>query len=175
MQSCRLNEGSLDHLPESGPRPRVLTPSPTFAQGRARPPAHVSTRLTYERAGDQHWPRTRIPGVRTLSPAGAVGSIKSPFSNSPGINETGNTSNRRADLFCYWTMLRFNNGPVQRSVRRLATCLMLLQDIFSRRLFNPALLRSRMARFVEVSMGITPRNVRSEGVAPCRCSRLPNT
>src|ERR1700739_4560356 len=48
-------------------------------------------------------------------------------------------------------------------------------DIFSRRLFSLALARSRTARFVDVSMGITPRNVRSEGVAPCKYQRLPNT
>jgi hypothetical protein len=48
------------------------------------------------------------------------------------------------------------------------TCPVLLQDIFRRRPFNIALRRSRMARFVEVNMGITPRNVRSEGVAPCK-------
>jgi hypothetical protein len=27
-----------------------------------------------------------------------------------------------------------------------------------------------MARFVDVSVGITPRNVRSDGLAPCKCS-----
>src|ERR1700752_2563312 len=48
-------------------------------------------------------------------------------------------------------------------------------DIRSRRLFSRALARSRMARFVDVSMGITPRNVRSDGVAPCKYQRLPNT
>src|SRR5246127_1436924 len=48
-------------------------------------------------------------------------------------------------------------------------------DIFSRRLFSRALARSRTARFVDVSMGISPRNVRSEGVAPCKYQRLPNT
>jgi hypothetical protein len=55
------------------------------------------------------------------------------------------------------------------------TCLVLFQAIFRRRRFNLALARSRMARFVDVSMGITPRNVRSEGVAPCKYQRLPNT
>lgn len=49
-----------------------------------------------------------------------------------------------------------------------AICLVLLQDIFRSRPFNLALRRSRTARFVEVNMGITPRNVRSEGVAPCK-------
>src|SRR5260370_42417477 len=48
-------------------------------------------------------------------------------------------------------------------------------DIFSRRLFSRALGRSRTARVVDVSMGISPRNVRSEGVAPCKYQRLPNT
>src|SRR6201998_3709815 len=52
---------------------------------------------------------------------------------------------------------------------------MLLQDVFCKRPFNLALLKSRMARFVADNMGITPRNVRSEGSAPFRCSRLPNT
>ena len=56
---------------------------------------------------------------------------------------------------------------VQRAVTH-TTCLVLLQDIFCRRPFNLALRRSRMARFVEVNMGISPRNVRSEGVAPCK-------
>ena len=56
---------------------------------------------------------------------------------------------------------------VQRVVTH-TTCLVLLQDIFCRRPFNLALRRSRMARFVEVNMGISPRNVRSEGVAPCK-------
>ena|ERR1700756_270371 len=48
-------------------------------------------------------------------------------------------------------------------------------DILFRLLFSLALARSRTARFVEVSIGITPRNVRSEGVAPCKYQRLPNT
>src|ERR1700758_1287170 len=47
-------------------------------------------------------------------------------------------------------------------------------DILFRRLVSLALARSRTARFVDVSMGITPRNVRSEGVAPCKYQRLPN-
>jgi hypothetical protein len=37
-----------------------------------------------------------------------------------------------------------------------------------RRPFKLALLSIRMARFVDVNIGITPRNVRSEGVAPCK-------
>ena len=41
-------------------------------------------------------------------------------------------------------------------------------DIFSRRLFNLPLTKSRMARFADVAIGINPRNVRSEGVAPCK-------
>ena len=45
----------------------------------------------------------------------------------------------------------------------------------SSRLFSLALARSRMARFVDVSMGITPRKVRSDGVAPCKYQRLPKT
>src|ERR1700756_4522273 len=52
---------------------------------------------------------------------------------------------------------------------------MLLQDVFCNRPFNLALLKSRMARFVADNMGITPRNVRSEGSAPFKSSRLPNT
>src|SRR6516165_11225268 len=48
-------------------------------------------------------------------------------------------------------------------------------DILFRRLVSLALARSRTARFVDVSMGITPRNVRSDGVAPCKYQRLPNT
>jgi hypothetical protein len=48
------------------------------------------------------------------------------------------------------------------------TCLVLLQAMFRSRPFNRALRRSRTARFVEVNMGINPRNVRSEGVAPCK-------
>src|ERR1700757_418148 len=48
------------------------------------------------------------------------------------------------------------------------TCLVLLQAIFRSGPFSLALRRSRMARFVEVNMGINPRNVRSEGVAPCK-------
>ena len=43
------------------------------------------------------------------------------------------------------------------------------------RLLNLTVLSIRRARLVEVNIGITPRNVRSEGVAPCKCSRLPNT
>jgi hypothetical protein len=40
---------------------------------------------------------------------------------------------------------------------------------FGRRLFKLALMTIRMNRFVDVNMGITPRNVRSDGVvAPCR-------
>jgi hypothetical protein len=54
-------------------------------------------------------------------------------------------------------------------------CLEGLQGLFRKRLFKLALLSSRMVMFVDINMGITPRNVRSEGVAPCRCSRLPNT
>jgi hypothetical protein len=31
-----------------------------------------------------------------------------------------------------------------------------------------------MAMLVEVIIGMTPRKVRSDGVAPCNCARLPN-
>src|SRR3954469_9895327 len=50
-----------------------------------------------------------------------------------------------------------------------------IQGISCRRLLNLALLNSRMARLVEVNMGSAPRNVRSDGVAPCKWYRLPNT
>jgi hypothetical protein len=44
-----------------------------------------------------------------------------------------------------------------------------------RRRFKLALLTIRMNRFMDGNIGMTPRNVRSEGRSPCRCSRLPNT
>jgi len=39
-------------------------------------------------------------------------------------------------------------------------------ETFGNRFFKRAVLRIWMMRLVEVNMGITPRNVRSEGVAP---------
>ena len=74
------------------------------------------------------------------------------------LGRSANTECGRYHLLVY---------SVQRAVTH-TTFLVLLQDIFCRRPFNLALLRSRMARFVEVNMGISPRNVRSEGVAPCK-------
>ncbi|MDT5318573.1 MAG: hypothetical protein QOD88_1095, partial [Mycobacterium sp.] len=50
----------------------------------------------------------------------------------------------------------------------MSSCPAPLVERFFRRLFRRAVLRIWMMRFVEVNMGITPRNVRSEGVAPCR-------
>ena len=72
------------------------------------------------------------------------------MSNSPEINYTGSTT----------------NGHEQRFVA--TTWLVVRQAIFRSCHFNLALRRSRTARFIEVNMGITPRNVRSEGVAPCK-------
>jgi hypothetical protein len=83
---------------------------------------------------------------------------------APSSTPPGNQRNRDvlfADNAAGWRMTRYDG-------RDHTTCLVLLQDIFRSRPFNLALLRSRMARFVEVNMGITPRNVRSEGVTPCK-------
>ena len=55
------------------------------------------------------------------------------------------------------------------------TMMALVQAIVRSRLFNLVWLSIRIAKFVEVNIGITPRNVRSEAVAPCKCSRLPKT
>jgi hypothetical protein len=42
--------------------------------------------------------------------------------------------------------------------------------IFGKRLLKLALMIIRIARFVDVNIGMTPRNVRSEGVNPCKCA-----
>jgi hypothetical protein len=79
----------------------------------------------------------------------------------PVLGRSANTGCGRYHLLVLSAATLYNGGDH-------TTCLVLLQDIFCRRPFNLALRRSRMARFVEVNMGITPRNVRSEGVAPCK-------
>ena len=56
-----------------------------------------------------------------------------------------------------------------------ASCRGVVVETFGRRRFKLALLSIRMARFADVNIGITPRNVRSDGLAPCRYSRLPKT
>ena len=83
----------------------------------------------------------------------------------PALSRCANTG--WPDVITCWRCQQQESHSVQR-VGDHITCLVLLQDIFCRRPFNLALRRSRMARFVEVNMGITPRNVRSEGVPPCK-------
>src|SRR5580693_6096481 len=139
----RLNEGSFDHLSESGPAPRVLASSRV---------GHVSTRLIHERA-------------QTLPTLGR------------------NANSRCADVItcrCRRQHGRTHSSVIsQESTKQVVPrtdvtkcfathSLVLLQDIFRRRHFSLALRRSRMARFVDVSIGITPRNVRSDGLAPCK-------
>jgi hypothetical protein len=41
---------------------------------------------------------------------------------------------------------------------------------FGKRRLRLALMIIRIARFVDVNIGMTPRNVRSEGVNPCKCA-----
>jgi len=55
----------------------------------------------------------------------------------------------------------------QNATARISTS-RLLHGIFRRRRFNLALRRIWVVKFVAANMGKTPRNVRSEGVAPCK-------
>ena len=55
----------------------------------------------------------------------------------------------------------------QNATARIATS-RLLHDILRRRRFNLALRRIWVVKFMAANMGNTPRNVRSEGGAPCK-------
>ena len=85
--------------------------------------------------------------------------------NSLGIDESGSTANRYARGFCC-KQCRQRKMACQVGCGRSHVALR--YAIFRKRPFSRALLSIRRPRFVDVSIGITPRNVRSEGVAPCK-------
>jgi hypothetical protein len=155
------------------PRERGLTRSPLSLPPRlscknGQDSGSISTRLTYGRA------EITSPGSEREHPVcgryhllGAVGST----AQSSIHRKSTKPAVPRIDIehvFRLPPCSQLENDPRQRSVTHHRPCV--AQDNFRRRPFNLALRRSRTARFVEVNMGITPRNVRSEGVTPCKWS-----